>query len=123
MTRSTVDDGAVDGNETFVVNLSNPTSATIADGQGLGTIVDNDSPPPPPAQVPTLSINDVTVAERNGGTTGATFTVSLSAASSQPVTVNFATANGTATAGNDYQTASGALTFVPGRPRRRSRSA
>src|SRR2546427_12051671 len=31
--------------ETFTVNLSNPTRATIANGTGTGTILDNDNPP------------------------------------------------------------------------------
>jgi hypothetical protein len=45
----------------------------------------------------------------------AVFTVSLSAPSSLPVTVNYATADGTATAsGNDYVPISGTLTFAPG---------
>ncbi len=48
------------------------------------------------------------------GTTTATFTVSLSAPSGQPVTVNWSTANGTATAGTDYVAASGTITFAPG---------
>ena len=52
--------------------------------------------------------------EGNAGTHSATFTVTLSAASTQPVTVAYATANGTATAGSDYQGASGTLTFAPG---------
>ncbi len=43
-----------------------------------------------------------------------TFTVTLSNASSQTVTVNFATANGTAVAGSDYTARSGTLTFSPG---------
>ena len=53
-------------------------------------------------QRPSISINDVTVAEGDSGTVNVTFTVSLSAASSQPVTVCFATALGTATAPADY---------------------
>lgn len=47
-------------------------------------------------------------------TTPATFTVSLSAASTTPVTVRYATANGTAIAGSDFTAASGLLTFAPG---------
>jgi hypothetical protein len=46
--------------------------------------------------VPSLSINDLTVAEGNSGTVNAVFTATLSAASGQTVTVNFATADGTA---------------------------
>lgn len=63
---------------------------------------------------PAISINDVSVNEGNSGTTNATFTVSLSNASSQTITVNYATADNTATAGNDYINASGTLTFTPG---------
>ena len=61
-----------------------------------------------------LSINDVAVNEGNSGTVNALFTVSLSAASTQTVTVNFNTADDTATAGSDYATTSGVLTFNPG---------
>ena len=45
----------------------------------------------------------MTVTEGNTGTVAATFTVTLSAASTEPITVAYATANGTATAGSDYQ--------------------
>src|SRR6266850_2007293 len=57
---------------------------------------------------PTIAINDVTVTEGNSGTTNAIFSVTLSAASSQTITVDFATADGTATtADNDYVAANG----------------
>jgi hypothetical protein len=92
-------------NETFVVNLSSPTNATIADAQGVGTIVDDE---------PRITINDVSKAEGKNGNTSFTFTVSLSAASDQPVTVSYRTVDGTATAGSDYTSASGAITFAPG---------
>jgi hypothetical protein len=43
VTVNTIDDNLVEGTETFNVNLSNPTgNATIADGTGVGTIIDND---------------------------------------------------------------------------------
>jgi uncharacterized protein YodC (DUF2158 family) len=63
----------------------------------------------------TLTIADASVTEGNSGTSVATFTVTVSPANaSQTVTVNYATANGTATvAGNDYAAASGTLTFAP----------
>jgi hypothetical protein len=93
--------------ETFAVNLSAPINATLADAQGVGTIQDDDAPP-------TLSINNVTVTEGNSGTSNAGFTVTLSAVSSKPVTVNFATADGSAIAGQDYRAVSGTLTFPPG---------
>jgi hypothetical protein len=94
-------------NETFVVNLSSPTGATIADGQGVGTIVDDE---------PRISISDVTRSEgKKGGTSRFTFTVTLSAAYDQAVTVSFRTVNGTATTGDkDYVAQTGTLTFKPG---------
>jgi len=46
--------------------------------------------------------------------TSFTFTVSLSAAYDQPVTVSYRTVNGTATAGSDYTSTSGSVTFAPG---------
>ncbi|MCA2668070.1 MAG: VCBS repeat-containing protein [Pseudanabaena sp. M114S2SP2A07QC] len=62
-----------------------------------------------------LTINDVTLTEGNSGTTNAVFTVSLSSAASTVVTVNYATANGTATAGTDYTAIpTTTLTFNPG---------
>ena len=82
-------------NETFVVTLSGAVNASIGDGQGLGTITDDD-----PA--PTLSISDASVTEGNAGTVNAVFTVSLSASSAQTVSASYATANGTAMAPGDY---------------------
>jgi Ca2+-binding RTX toxin-like protein len=66
------------------------------------------------ASVPALSINDVSVTEGNAGTITAAFIVSLSAAASSPVTVNYGTTDGTAAAGSDYTTANGALAFAAG---------
>lgn len=63
----------------------------------------------------TLSITDASVTEGDSGTTNAVFTVTLSGANNQTVTVAYQTADGTATiAGGDYQAASGTLTFAPG---------
>jgi hypothetical protein len=97
--------GEVD--ETFAVNLSSPTNATIADGQGVGSIVDDE---------PRISISDFTKAEgKRGKTTIFTFTVTLSVPYDQPVTMFFRTVNGTATTGDhDYVAKSGTLTFAPG---------
>jgi Calx-beta domain len=97
-------DRIFEGNETFFVNLSGPVNATIADGQGVGTTVEDDPPG--------LSVNDVTAVE---GATAA-FTVTLSPVNpKQQVTVQYQTADGTATAASgDYQAASGTLTFPVG---------
>src|SRR5439155_489757 len=64
---------------------------------------------------PSLTISGVSAPEGNSGMTAFAFTVNLSAAGTQTVTVDYAAADGTATAaGNDYQPASGTLTFAPG---------
>lgn len=62
----------------------------------------------------TLSTDNVTVTEGTGGTTNATFTVTMAAQSSLPVTVDYVTSDGTASAAGDYTSQSGTLTFAPG---------
>jgi hypothetical protein len=92
--------------EFFVVNLSNATNATIADAQGVGTIVDDE---------PRVTIFGVGGdKEGNSGTRPFVFTVSLSNAYDEPVALTYATADGNATAGSDYQATSGTLTFATG---------
>jgi hypothetical protein len=66
------------------------------------------------AAKPAASISGVSVSEGNSGTKTMSFPVALSAASTQTVTIGYATADGTATAGTDYLAASGTLTFKPG---------
>ena len=100
-------DIAIEPNETYSVNLSNPSNATIAGaGFGLGTITDDDAR--------TITIGSSTVNEGNAGTVNATFTVTLSASSANTFTVNFTTADGSATAPADYLSVSGTVTFNPG---------
>ena len=102
------DDAADEDAETFTVTLSTPSNATILDGTGTGTITDNDGVQP---SLPTLSIGDAPVGEGAGN---AVFTVTLSEASTDEVTVAYATADGTAEAGTDYTSTSGTLTFSAG---------
>jgi hypothetical protein len=91
--------------------VANPGGAP----QGPKNLVLNGSPLGGTTPVlPTLSIEDVSVTEGNSGTRNANFTLRLSSASSQPVSVTYRTANGTATAGSDYQAASGTVHFAPG---------
>lgn len=97
-----------EANEIFQLNLSNSVNATLLDAQGNGTITNNDGSP-------SLSIDNVVVNEGNSGTTSAVFTVTLSPVSGQVVRVAYLTANVTAEVGDDdYQAASGTLTFAPG---------
>jgi Calx-beta domain len=91
--------------ETFVVKLHGAKNAKVADGTGVVTIADDE---------PRLTIGDGVATEGNSGTTLMTFTVTLSAAQGEAVTVSYATANGTAIAGEDYLAALDTLTFAPG---------
>ncbi len=84
------------GNATFA-----PSTGTLSGGQVV-------------RPQPTLSVNDVSLNEGDSGTSTLNFTVTLSAASNLTVTANFATADNSASAGVDYQAASGGLTFNPG---------
>lgn len=100
--------------ENFFVNLSNAQNADITDAQGQATILDNGETPP------TITISDVTINEpRAGSTSTAEFTVTLTATSNNylPVTLNYATVNGSAVAGSDYTARHGQLTFNPGASR------
>jgi hypothetical protein len=99
-------DTATEAHETFLFTLSAQVNATLADGQGTGTIENDD--------FPSLSIADVSVTEGDSGTANAVFTVSLSTPGYQDVSVAFATSNGSAISSQDYTTTSGTLTFPAG---------
>ena len=105
-----VSDAFDEPDETFFLELTGATGATIDDGEAIGTIQDDDLPPV--VQVPpTLSVPE----GQNGDTTVATIDVTLSAPSGQQVLVGWATADGTgAVAGSDYESGSGTLEFAPG---------
>jgi hypothetical protein len=92
----------------------NPNGGVDLTGDVSVLINDQFWSPPPPPPPPSVSINDVTVTEGNTGTTNATFTIYLSKAYSQDVTVHYATADATATAGSDYAAASGDVTIAAG---------
>lgn len=102
-------DAMVEPTEQFMVVLSSPSGATIGDGTGVGTIVDDDTGP-----AVTVSIGDAMVTEGNSGDKNMVFTVTLSAATTSTVKVSFATANGTAVAPGDYAGVSGNVRFNPG---------
>ena len=107
-------DRIAEDNETLRVLLDTSTGAPIGDGEGVGTITDDDPP--------TLRSLDVSVAERNSGTWTMTFQVRLSRDWNAPVTAQWATEDGTATAGSDYVAASGSLTIRRARGGRPCRS-
>ena len=111
VTVQTIDDALVEGPETFDVNLSNAGgNAAIADGLGVGTILDNDVAEPQRQ----ISINDVSVTEGNSGRTPAT----SPSRSTRPrrTRSRSITRPRTAPAGapGDYTAASGTVSFAPG---------
>lgn len=92
--------------ERFTIRLSGAKNASIGDGTGVVAVLDDE---------PRVTVEDVAQVEGDGGETLFAFTVSLSAASDLPVTVDYATADGTASAADsDYVAAAGTLTFAPG---------
>ncbi|MDE0420500.1 MAG: hypothetical protein OXK76_06375 [Gammaproteobacteria bacterium] len=102
-----VADNVHEAEETFSVNLSGAMYSTLDDASATGTITDDDA-------APTWSVADAGAAESDGQIQ---FTVSLAGATALPATVNFATAPGSATAGEDYASTSGSLTYQPGESR------
>jgi probable HAF family extracellular repeat protein len=97
------------------INNDGQISGVAMDAQGRyhGFVLTPGGVAPPPV-LPTLGINDVHVLEGRSGTTNATFTITLSQASTGAVLVNFMTANGTASAGDDFNFVSGTLRFNAG---------
>ena len=90
------------------MNLSNATGGiAIADAQGVGTIVNDDLDP-------TVSVGNASVVEGDIGTTTLSLPVTLSGPSGREVDVDYATSDGTATAGSDYSATSGTLVFAAG---------
>lgn len=104
-----VDDQLDEFDEAFSVGLEAISGGELADSAGVGTILDDDDPPP-------LSVADASVLEGDAPDTAlAVFVVELGAASGKPVRVLFATADSTALAGEDYFAAGpDTLSFLPG---------
>ncbi len=93
--------------ETFYLDLYNPTNVNLATFEQIGTIVNDDA-------VPDMTIADVEMEEGNKGLKLFNFEVTLSAPSGQTITVDYNTSDGAATNGVDYYGASGHLVFLPG---------
>ena len=97
---------AFTGSQSFLLQLSDPANATIPVASATATIEDT-------LPLPSLSVAAATsTATGPGGVQD--FTVSLSSAYVLPVSVSYATADGTAVAGTDYTATGGTLTFEPG---------
>lgn len=101
-----VTDSVPEANEHVLVKIDQPTGLTIADQTGTGVIFDDDAP--------SISVDDVTLAEGSGGPTGYHFTVSLSEPSTVDVFVSATPTAGTADAGTDWQAFSQLVQFSAG---------
>ncbi len=97
-----LEDSEVESEETFQVTLSNVRHAEIAQETGTGTILDNDGSP-------TISVQSVTVSRQ-----AAMFDIHLSMPSLLPILISYATEDGSAYAGEDYEPVAGQVMFAPG---------
>ncbi|ABG52967.1 Na-Ca exchanger/integrin-beta4 [Trichodesmium erythraeum IMS101] len=98
-------DNKIENDETFQLNLSKPRNAQLKDRRGIGTIRNND--------LPKLFIKDREITEGDDGKKQLTFDVTLNAKTQKRVEVSYATADGTAKEGSDYQKTQGKLIFQP----------
>ena len=94
-------------NENFFVNITEPVNVTIADGQGEGSIVNDDS-------IPRFNAFSNAIPEGDTGSNTINHTFSISNPTYLPVTVNYASYDGTAIAGADYVALSGSVVIPPG---------
>ena len=101
-------DVQIEGNETLALRLSHPIGASLADGDAVGTIFDDD---------PKASLVDCVGTEGNVGLTPCSTDVVLTAPTVGPVSLDFQTLRGSATPGQDYVAASGSLTIAAGQTR------
>ncbi|UWU50484.1 pre-peptidase C-terminal domain-containing protein [Limnospira indica PCC 9438] len=106
-----IGDTKLEPDETFKVILSEPENAELGRDEAIGTILNDD--------VPEMSIADTEILEGDRGRSFAEFKVTLNSPSDQMITVNFTTADGTATvADGDYQPTNGRLVFPRGQTER-----
>lgn len=106
ITVNVIGDTRVEMREQFLVDLSNPSNAVIGDPFGIGEIISED--------VPSVTIEDISFIEGNTGFKSVYFTLVLSDPHSENVIIDYATVDGTAKAGSDYQAMMGTLTIPSG---------
>lgn len=110
ITVDVVGDIAPEPDEGYLVDLKNVNAeASIADGTGFGMILNDDEV----GKQPAFSIDDVTVPEGDSDTKHIAFKISLSAKPTSVVMVDYATADGTATASDDYLPSGGTVILGP----------
>ncbi|HEV3467696.1 MAG TPA: Calx-beta domain-containing protein [Pyrinomonadaceae bacterium] len=104
---SVLGDRFAEGTETFRLELRDVVGATVGDGVGIGTILDDDT-------APSLTVGDVTVTEGDSGTKEVAFTVRLSRVSNASVSFEFAFSGGTAVENEDFLDAGGGALIAAG---------
>jgi hypothetical protein len=106
-----VDDLLIDGNQPYSIVLA-PATSSDANYNGLNpndvSVVNTDN------DLPLVNITTSPQTVIEGLATSQAYTVTLSAASSQSISVQYVTSNGTATSGSDYTSTTGTLTFNAG---------
>jgi hypothetical protein len=101
---SILGDAIQEPSEPFTFRLSAPNGGVLGTVATYGTIIDDDWPP-------TIS---VVGCDADEGDPSCRFRIHLNLLNGAPVTVQYATASGSATAGEDFQPVSGTVTFLPG---------
>jgi uncharacterized repeat protein (TIGR01451 family) len=96
-----------EADEIFLVNLLNPTNATLLDFRGSGTILDDDS-------MPAILVSDLSIVEGNSGFTTGIVQVALSHASGRTISVQYTLQDGMAAANSDFPAITGTLNFAAG---------
>ncbi|RYX84047.1 hypothetical protein EON83_11950 [bacterium] len=109
ITVKVIGDTTIEPNETLSLVLTNPQNLTLSNTTATGTIINDDTPP----TFSNLAFTELTksVSEAAGSVT---LTVRRTTGTDRVATINYATVNGTATAGADFTATSGTLTFAIG---------
>jgi len=103
-------DTDVEQNETFTLMLTNPVNADLNVADAVGSIINDDTA----AILVTIGISPVSIDEGDSGTQQLIFTITLDKFADDDVSVDFSTSDGSASAGSDYQSASGTVTIPKG---------
>ncbi|HEV7238698.1 MAG TPA: Calx-beta domain-containing protein [Thermoanaerobaculia bacterium] len=102
-------DTVVETNETLMVKISAVSGVLVGQAEAACIIANDDS-----VSIPIVFVRDASIVEGNSGTKYLSVRVELSASSTVPVQVVYATAGGTAQSGADFHSASGTLNFGSG---------
>ena len=109
-------DGLIEGDEAFAIALGAPEGAILGGTSSALVTISDGVPASAPGSGPSVALKADRADAREGG--AVVVTAVLNAASDREVTVGYATADGTALAGEDYAAAFGTLTFAPGQTER-----